>query len=169
MELLKLMMADINETGEASYSEYQVYPMESLDLVLEDTPATTIINKVDSNFSIEEKWFINSDKLRSLNDEEYEEFLEDHADKIREIYSELEDFDYAMYNEVLVRAEILKEHLTKDSEVEEEKTLVSDMSLETIAEYLVEVKTSDIVNQLKDSWPWKIILCNEMYYLIEED
>lgn len=180
---IKLMMADIIEENtvydsikfdglymESKYSNYsdlQVYPMSSLNTVLEECLAEDIIKRLDKGFFLEDEYFINGTKLRSLNEEEYEEFLEEHYSEIEELYELIDDEDCSTYNAIQIRESILKEHLVNQDYLEEDNVIFVEVSLFSIAEYLADVKVREIEENLSHRGPWKIVCFEDTFYLIE--
>lgn len=169
MEILKLMVESIVESRDEKYYEYQVFPMDDFNEVTEDLDSSEIVSKLDKYFELTDDWFLISDKIKSFNEEEYLEFLENNSDKIFEVYNSLEEENNYSYNCVEIRRELLKKYVYTSDEVDESKVIYQDVSLEAIAEILQGVSIPDIKQNFGYYGSMRIIYLDDMYYYTDEN
>lgn len=165
MEILKLMVEDIVETEVSNYDKYKVYPIEDLEY----RTGFTAISDLGSRFSNDNKqWFIqDGNSLIGLSNKEYEDFLLENHEKIKEIYKEMESQRYGMYNDIAIRLMILEDYVHEVDELEYETIIYQDVNLEPIAETITEARVDHIIDELGYYGSWEIVKFNGMYYLLE--
>lgn len=168
MEILKLMIEDINEADSERYHELQVHPMDNFDLITDYINTSEVLNRLDKDFSLKDKWFVCSDTIYSLDEEGFEEFLREKEDEIKSAYNDLEEYDCDIYNNIKIKEAILKNNLNEFGNIGDGESLYYDVNLIVIAEMIREVTVNDLLRYLSCYGNWEIIKVDGVYHLVEK-
>ena len=168
-KLVKLIMESFAELNRTEEEVYKVHSMENLDSFLAKKESKGVNIFFHKEFDYDSEWFVHEDSLiRSLGDEEFEEFLSNNHEEIEDLYYKLEN-RYKMYYHTEIINEILKEYCTPvdKEDLDDKEILLQDVNLESIAESLSDMKVSDIELNLvfSDYGGWALYLYNGVYYL----